>query len=75
MDAVLKELMTDDEHLSLQEISDRIYETKRVRMRPSTIGNLLNHYIEKYGEPPLEKINHQIYKLSQKFYDIGDYHL
>lgn len=68
IDSVLEEIMVDDELLSLEQISDRIYETKHVRMKASTIENLLSRYAENNGEPPLEKVNDRNYRLTRSFY-------
>lgn len=67
--SVLREVMGEEEILSLEEISNRIHKSRNVRMKPSTIEGLLSKYIEKYGESPLEAIDGDTYKLNLKFYE------
>jgi hypothetical protein len=69
IDSVLESIMDENESVSLPELSERIYESRHVRMKPSTIEHLLKQYTEKYGKAPLNKIDEKNYKLNGPFFE------
>jgi len=68
LDTVIKEVMTEDSLLSLQQISDRIYKTKQVKLDPRTIESHMERYLSLIGEAPLEKIDENAYQLNISYY-------
>lgn len=69
IDAVLKEVMGEDEILSLTEISLKIFVAKKVKLRPSTVENRMEYYREHFGQNPLDKIDEDRYKLNFSYYE------
>ncbi len=64
IDVVLDKIMKPDDLLSLQEISNRVHESRHILLKPSTLQNLL----DRYSEPPLEKTDDGSYRLNRDFY-------
>jgi hypothetical protein len=61
--------MDETEVLSFPEISERIYESRKVRMKEATIERLLNQLVEKFGEPPLKKVDDLGYTFNFSYYN------
>jgi hypothetical protein len=67
-DEALITMIDEGESLPITELSERIWEKYRVKMHSSTIENLLNDYIKKWGTSPLEKVGSE-YRLNNPYYD------
>jgi hypothetical protein len=68
LDTVLKNIIDETEILSMPELVECIYDSRKVRFKPGTIQRLLNMYVDKLGISPLEKVDEENYKLSRNFY-------